>query len=113
MAAGFYVVWASQWSAYNREQKCDHGKPYNVANQCPATARHGSVKRCGHDRLLCCGAPLDRGRQCARPADRGRWLGPGPMAVDPARLGRIFERRMHDWMYFAEPEATLDGRGRV
>jgi hypothetical protein len=21
------------------------------------------------------------------------------------------QRRMHDWMYFAEPEATLDGRG--
>lgn len=25
--------------------------------------------------------------------------------------GRILERRMHDRMYFAEPEATLEGRG--
>jgi hypothetical protein len=39
--------------------------------------------------------------------DRDPWLS------IPLAWGRILERRMHDWMYFAEPEATLDGRGRV
>jgi 4-pyridoxate dehydrogenase len=28
----------------------------------------------------------------------------------PLAWGRILLRRMHDWMYFAEPEATMDGR---
>src|SRR5258706_15328075 len=37
--------------------------------------------------------------------DRGPWL------AIPLAWGRILQRRMHDWMYFAEPEATLDGRG--
>jgi choline dehydrogenase/4-pyridoxate dehydrogenase len=37
--------------------------------------------------------------------DRDPWLS------IPLAWGRILERRMHDWMYFAEPEATLDGRG--
>jgi 4-pyridoxate dehydrogenase len=39
--------------------------------------------------------------------DRDPWLS------IPLAWGRILERRMHDWMYFAEPKATLDGRGRV
>ena len=34
-----------------------------------------------------------------------------PRLSIPLAWGRILERRMHDWMYFAEPEATLDGRG--
>jgi 4-pyridoxate dehydrogenase len=37
--------------------------------------------------------------------DRDPWL------KIPLAWGRILQRRMHDWMYFAEPEATLDGRG--
>jgi 4-pyridoxate dehydrogenase len=37
--------------------------------------------------------------------DRDPWLSV------PLAWGRILERRMHDWMYFAEPEPTLDGRG--
>jgi len=37
--------------------------------------------------------------------DRDPWL-----TIPPA-WGRILQRRMPDWMYFAEPEATLDGRG--
>jgi 4-pyridoxate dehydrogenase len=37
--------------------------------------------------------------------DRDPWLS------IPLAWGRILERRMHDWMYFAEPEATLDDRG--
>jgi 4-pyridoxate dehydrogenase len=37
--------------------------------------------------------------------DRDPWLS------IPLAWGRILERRMHDWMYYAEPEATLDGRG--
>jgi choline dehydrogenase-like flavoprotein len=37
--------------------------------------------------------------------DRDPWL------TIPLARGRILQRRMHDWMYFAEPEATLDGRG--
>jgi 4-pyridoxate dehydrogenase len=28
----------------------------------------------------------------------------------PLAWGRLLGRRMHDWMYFAEPEATMDGR---
>jgi 4-pyridoxate dehydrogenase len=28
----------------------------------------------------------------------------------PLGYGRMFERRLHDWMYFTEPEAALDGR---
>ncbi len=28
----------------------------------------------------------------------------------PLAWGRMLQRRMHDWMYFAEPEATMDGR---
>ncbi len=28
----------------------------------------------------------------------------------PLGWGRLLRRRMHDWMYFAEPEATMDGR---
>jgi 4-pyridoxate dehydrogenase len=28
----------------------------------------------------------------------------------PLGWGRILQRRRHDWMYFAEPEATMDGR---
>src|SRR5246127_1249259 len=37
--------------------------------------------------------------------DRDPWL------TIPLAWGRILQRRMHDWMDFAEPEATLDGRG--
>jgi 4-pyridoxate dehydrogenase len=37
--------------------------------------------------------------------DRNPWL------RIPLAWGRILQRRMHDWMYFAEPEASLDGRG--
>ncbi len=37
--------------------------------------------------------------------DRDPWL------TIPLAWGRILQRRMHDWMYFAEPEASLDGRG--
>ena len=29
----------------------------------------------------------------------------------PLGWPRMLLRRMHDWMYFAEPEATMDGRG--
>jgi choline dehydrogenase/4-pyridoxate dehydrogenase len=28
----------------------------------------------------------------------------------PLGWGRMLQRRQHDWMYFAEPEATMDGR---
>jgi 4-pyridoxate dehydrogenase len=28
----------------------------------------------------------------------------------PLAWGRMLQRRRHDWMYFAEPEATMDGR---
>jgi 4-pyridoxate dehydrogenase len=28
----------------------------------------------------------------------------------PFAWGRMLQRRMHDWMYFEEPEATMDGR---
>jgi choline dehydrogenase/4-pyridoxate dehydrogenase len=28
----------------------------------------------------------------------------------PLAWGRMLQRRKHDWMYFAEPEATMDGR---
>ena len=28
----------------------------------------------------------------------------------PLGWGRMLQRRRHDWMYFAEPEATMDGR---
>lgn len=28
----------------------------------------------------------------------------------PLGWGRILQRRLHDWMYFAEPSATMDGR---
>ena len=28
----------------------------------------------------------------------------------PLGWGRILLNRLHDWMYFAEPEATTDGR---
>ena len=37
--------------------------------------------------------------------DRDPWL------AIPLAWGRILQRRMHDWMYFAEPEESLDGRG--
>jgi choline dehydrogenase/4-pyridoxate dehydrogenase len=37
--------------------------------------------------------------------DRDPWL------TIPLAWGRILQRRMHDWMYFAEPEASLGGRG--
>jgi 4-pyridoxate dehydrogenase len=37
--------------------------------------------------------------------DRDPWL------AIPLAWGRILQRRMHDWMYFAEPEASLGGRG--
>jgi 4-pyridoxate dehydrogenase len=36
--------------------------------------------------------------------DRNPWLS------IPLAWGRILSRRMNDWMYFAEPEATMDGR---
>src|SRR6202790_3747751 len=29
----------------------------------------------------------------------------------PLAWARLLNRRQHDWMYFAEPEATMDGRG--
>ena len=28
----------------------------------------------------------------------------------PLGWGRILQKRLHDWMYFAEPSATMDGR---
>ena len=28
----------------------------------------------------------------------------------PLGWGRILQRPLHDWMYFAEPSATMDGR---
>ena len=37
--------------------------------------------------------------------DRDPWI-----RIPPAWL-RMLARRKHDWMYFAEPEATMDGRG--
>jgi choline dehydrogenase/4-pyridoxate dehydrogenase len=37
--------------------------------------------------------------------DRDPWL------KIPLAWGRILQRRMHDWMYFAEPEASMGGRG--
>jgi 4-pyridoxate dehydrogenase len=37
--------------------------------------------------------------------DRDPWL------KIPLAWGRILKHRMHDWMYFAEPEASLGGRG--
>jgi 4-pyridoxate dehydrogenase len=37
--------------------------------------------------------------------DRDPWL------KIPLAWPRLLQRRMHDWMYFAEPEATMDGRG--
>ncbi len=33
-----------------------------------------------------------------------------PWIAIPLGWGRILERRLHDWMYFTEPEAALDGR---
>jgi 4-pyridoxate dehydrogenase len=36
--------------------------------------------------------------------DRDPWI------QIPLAWSRILQRRMHDWMYFAEPEATMDGR---
>jgi choline dehydrogenase/4-pyridoxate dehydrogenase len=36
--------------------------------------------------------------------DRDPWI------AIPLGWGRILERRLHDWMYFTEPEAALDGR---
>jgi 4-pyridoxate dehydrogenase len=36
--------------------------------------------------------------------DRDPWL------RIPLAWGWMLQRRMHDWMYFAEPEATMDGR---
>jgi len=37
--------------------------------------------------------------------DRDPWL------KIPLAWGRILQRRMYDWMYFAEPEASMGGRG--
>jgi choline dehydrogenase/4-pyridoxate dehydrogenase len=34
-----------------------------------------------------------------------------PLIRIPLAWGRILDRRLHDWMYFAEPEATMDWRG--
>jgi len=36
--------------------------------------------------------------------DRDPWI------QIPLGWGRMLQRRRHDWMYFAEPEATMDGR---
>jgi 4-pyridoxate dehydrogenase len=36
--------------------------------------------------------------------DRDPWI------QIPLGWGRLLQRRRHDWMYFAEPEATMDGR---
>ena len=36
--------------------------------------------------------------------DRDPWI------KIPIGWGRILEKRLHDWMYFTEPEAGLDGR---
>ena len=33
-----------------------------------------------------------------------------PLIHIPLAWGQILRRRMHDWMYFTEPEATMDGR---
>lgn len=33
-----------------------------------------------------------------------------PLIHIPLGWGRMLNRRKHDWMYFAEPEATMDGR---
>ena len=54
---------------------------------------------------------LTEDRDVTRAAARGRRLGPRPVAAHPARLGPHPARPAHDWMYFAEPEATMDGRG--
>src|SRR5579863_8027552 len=37
--------------------------------------------------------------------DRDPWI------TIPMAWARMLERRQHDWGYFAEPEATMDGRG--
>jgi len=37
--------------------------------------------------------------------DRDPWI------TIPLAWARMLERRQHDWMYFAEPEATMNGRG--
>ena len=36
--------------------------------------------------------------------DRDPWI------QIPLAWGRMLQQRKHDWMYFAEPEATMDGR---
>jgi choline dehydrogenase/4-pyridoxate dehydrogenase len=42
--------------------------------------------------------------------EAGRW-DRDPWIHIPLGWPRMLERRMHDWMYFAEPEATVGGRG--
>jgi len=37
--------------------------------------------------------------------DRDPWI------QIPLAWARMLNQRRHDWMYFAEPEATMDGRG--
>ncbi|MGH7088199.1 MAG: NAD(P)-binding protein, partial [Stellaceae bacterium] len=41
--------------------------------------------------------------------EAGGWDG-DPWISIPLGWGRILERRLHDWMYFTEPEPMLDGR---
>src|ERR1700722_18194209 len=41
--------------------------------------------------------------------EAGGWGG-GPGVAPPPRRGRLPAPRLHDWMYFTEPEAALDGR---
>ena len=42
--------------------------------------------------------------------EAGGWDG-DPWISIPLAWPRILQQRKHDWMYFAEPEATMDGRG--
>jgi 4-pyridoxate dehydrogenase len=41
--------------------------------------------------------------------EAGRWT-VDPWVRIPLGWGRILQERRHDWMYFAEPEASVDGR---
>ena len=41
--------------------------------------------------------------------EAGRWTA-DPWVRIPLGWGRILQERRHDWMYFAEPEASVDGR---
>ena len=38
-------------------------------------------------------------------------MGSRSVDSDPLAWARMLNQRRHDWMYFAEPEANIDGRG--